>query len=230
MPTMAGGFLFRGTLIVAGDSIVFLRAENGDLCVGIRRAKKGIGSMADQQKRDQPSSSIKGGGALSRGDLIDEAANYIKNLETKVKIAAEKKESLMQKKRSRSGCSSTSQAPKIEIHEMGSSLQIILTCGFDSNFILTEIIRILQEETIEVKSIHSSRNGNSMLQVLQAQVGQSMIHSGVSKVSEKLKLFVNGSICNEEMEAGRLWDSEVGTTLPWLLLDPTLDNALPPNP
>jgi len=29
--------------LVAGDSIVFLRAENGDLCVGIRRAKKGIG-------------------------------------------------------------------------------------------------------------------------------------------------------------------------------------------
>ncbi|KAL2328605.1 hypothetical protein Fmac_022032 [Flemingia macrophylla] len=29
--------------LVAGDSVVFLRAENGDLCVGIRRAKKGIG-------------------------------------------------------------------------------------------------------------------------------------------------------------------------------------------
>ncbi|XP_060964462.1 auxin response factor 16 isoform X1 [Cannabis sativa] len=29
--------------LVAGDSIVFLRADNGDLCVGIRRAKKGIG-------------------------------------------------------------------------------------------------------------------------------------------------------------------------------------------
>lgn len=29
--------------LVAGDSIVFLRAENGDLCVGIRRAKMGIG-------------------------------------------------------------------------------------------------------------------------------------------------------------------------------------------
>ncbi|KAH7662659.1 Auxin response factor domain-containing protein [Dioscorea alata] len=28
--------------LVAGDSIVFLRAENGDLCVGIRRAKRGI--------------------------------------------------------------------------------------------------------------------------------------------------------------------------------------------
>ncbi|KAK4408956.1 Auxin response factor 22 [Sesamum angolense] len=29
--------------LVAGDSIVFLRAENGDLCVGIRRAKRGSG-------------------------------------------------------------------------------------------------------------------------------------------------------------------------------------------
>nr|QGJ03870.1 ARF16 [Eucommia ulmoides] len=30
--------------LIAGDSIVFLRAENGDLRVGIRRAKRGIGS------------------------------------------------------------------------------------------------------------------------------------------------------------------------------------------
>ncbi|GAA0151499.1 hypothetical protein LIER_37298 [Lithospermum erythrorhizon] len=29
--------------LVAGDSVVFLRAENGDLCVGIRRAKRGFG-------------------------------------------------------------------------------------------------------------------------------------------------------------------------------------------
>ncbi|XP_040994778.1 auxin response factor 18-like isoform X1 [Juglans microcarpa x Juglans regia] len=29
--------------LVAGDSVVFLRAENGDLCIGIRRAKRGNG-------------------------------------------------------------------------------------------------------------------------------------------------------------------------------------------
>ncbi|CAI0397871.1 unnamed protein product [Linum tenue] len=32
--------------LVAGDSIVFLRAENGDLCVGIRRAKRGFGGSS----------------------------------------------------------------------------------------------------------------------------------------------------------------------------------------
>ncbi|XVE61707.1 hypothetical protein DITRI_Ditri06bG0061400 [Diplodiscus trichospermus] len=33
--------------LVAGDSIVFLRAENGDLCVGVRRAKRGIGGGSE---------------------------------------------------------------------------------------------------------------------------------------------------------------------------------------
>ncbi|KAL2345057.1 hypothetical protein Fmac_006342 [Flemingia macrophylla] len=33
--------------LVAGDSVVFLRAGNGDLCVGIRRAKRGIGGGFD---------------------------------------------------------------------------------------------------------------------------------------------------------------------------------------
>ncbi|OIW01447.1 hypothetical protein TanjilG_30921 [Lupinus angustifolius] len=33
--------------LVAGDSVLFLRAENGDLCVGIRRAKKGIGGGSE---------------------------------------------------------------------------------------------------------------------------------------------------------------------------------------
>ncbi|KAK4780179.1 hypothetical protein SAY87_016285 [Trapa incisa] len=33
--------------LVAGDSIVFLRAENGKLCVGIRRTKRGVGGPAE---------------------------------------------------------------------------------------------------------------------------------------------------------------------------------------
>lgn len=57
-----------------------------------------------------------------------------------------------------------------------------------------------------------------------------MIHSGASKVSEKLKWFLNGSICNEEVEPGMLWGSEIGATLPWVLRDPTPHNALQPNP
>ncbi|XP_057805428.1 auxin response factor 18-like [Salvia miltiorrhiza] len=40
--------------LVAGDSIVFLRAENGDLCVGVRRAKNGIGGGPQVPPRWSP--------------------------------------------------------------------------------------------------------------------------------------------------------------------------------
>ncbi|RDX69682.1 Transcription factor bHLH162, partial [Mucuna pruriens] len=150
--------------------------------------------MADHQQGDQPSSSKgierKIERALSRADQIDTAINYIKNLETKVKMAQEKKQSLMERKK-RSRCDS-SQAPKIEIHEMGSSLQIILTCGFDYHFIFSEIIRILHGDNIEVKSFHSSLAGNSMLHIVHAQIQESFQLETIATTIERLKRFVNG--------------------------------------
>ncbi|OVA10127.1 AUX/IAA protein [Macleaya cordata] len=42
--------------LIAGDSIVFLRTENGDLCVGIRRAKRGIGGGPESSSGWNPAS------------------------------------------------------------------------------------------------------------------------------------------------------------------------------
>jgi hypothetical protein len=109
-------------------------------------------------------------------DQVDEAIYYIKSLETNVKLAKEKKESLMRNKRSRGDCSSSSGAkrsttsPKIEIHEMGTSLQIIVTCGVDHQFIFYEIIRILNEENVEVISANSSLTGDSIFHIVHAEV------------------------------------------------------------
>lgn len=50
--------------LVAGDSIVFLRCENGDLCVGIRRAKSGIGGA---EATSQWNNSSSGGGRVPYG-------------------------------------------------------------------------------------------------------------------------------------------------------------------
>ncbi|XP_027343323.1 transcription factor bHLH162-like [Abrus precatorius] len=140
-------------------------------------------------------------GESSRADQIDEAICYIKSLETKVKIAQEKKESLVKGKRSRSHDSSSgSEVPKIEIHQMASSLIIILMCGFNDQFIFTEIIRILHEENIEVKSAHSSRAGNSMQHVVHIEIQQSF-QGGKTALNERLKRFV---LDNENFLARRI--------------------------
>lgn len=111
------------------------------------------------------------GESLSRVDQIDGAINHIKNLETKVKIAEKHRESLRERKRSRSGCSSSSETRKVEVHEMGSFLRITLVCDYEDQFILREIIRMLNEDNIEVKSVHSSlTSAISSLHVLNAEV------------------------------------------------------------
>ncbi|XP_045800724.1 transcription factor bHLH162-like [Trifolium pratense] len=163
-------------------------------------------------------------------DQVDEAINYIKILETNVKLVKEKKEGLMENKRSHSDCSSSSEAkrniksPKIEIHEMGSSLQIIITCGVDDQFIFCEIIRILHEENLVVITANSSVAGDSIFHIVNAEIPQSLLQFGATKVSERLKRFVNGSGSGIETEP-QLWDFEIGTRS-WELLDSIVTKSL----
>jgi len=113
-------------------------------------------------------------------DQVDEAINYIKSLEAKVKMAQEKKESLQGIKKRSHGCFSSSRAtfaatrlpksPQLEIQEVGSSLQVVLITGIDHQFIFCEIIRMLHEENIEVRSANSSLTGDSVLHVVHAEV------------------------------------------------------------
>ncbi|KAI5412956.1 transcription factor bHLH162 [Lathyrus oleraceus] len=155
--------------------------------------------------------------ALSLPDQVDNAINYIKSLETNLKLAKEKKESLMRSKRSSSVCSSSFGAkgsiksPKVEIHENGSSLQVIVTCAVDDKFkfIFYEIIRILHEDHVEVISANSSMAGDSVIHVVHAEILHSLLQLGATKVSERLKRFVNESV--EEVQiVPQLWDCEIG--------------------
>ncbi|KAK7342324.1 hypothetical protein VNO80_25272 [Phaseolus coccineus] len=150
---------------------------------------------------------------LSLPDRVDEAINYIKSLEAKVKMAQEKKESLQGIKKRPRGCFSSSRAnfaatrlpksPQLEIQEVGSSLQVVLITGIDHQFIFCEIIRMLHEENIEVRSANSSLSGDSVLHVVHAEIPQSFLQLGATKVSERLKRFVNGS--NSDVETQHEW-------------------------
>lgn len=150
---------------------------------------------------------------LALPDQVDEAINYIKSLEANVEMAKEKKERLLavKKKRSREYCLGLPKSPCFEIQEIGSSLQIILTCGFDNQFIFYEIIRVLHEENVDIRSVNSSKVGdNSLLHVVHAEIPPSCFQFGATKVSERLKRFVYGSSSDVEIQP-ELWDFEIGT-------------------
>ncbi|XP_057748462.1 transcription factor bHLH162-like isoform X2 [Arachis stenosperma] len=163
--------------------------------------------------------------ALSLLDQVDKALNYIKSLEEKVKMSKRKKNSLLLKmgrKRTRGACSDGNRPkpPQLEVHEMGSCLQIVMTCGLDSQFIFYEIIRILNEENIDVKSANSSLIGNSMHHVVYAEIPQSLFQLGATKVSESLKRFVKEPISKNELQSDHeLLDFEIDTAELAELLD-----------
>lgn len=114
--------------------------------------------------------------ALSLPDQIDEAIKYIKSLETKLKKSKEKKESLSVNGRKRSytctsfDAKSSLKSPKMEIREMGSTLEVVLITGLDNQFLFYEIIHILHEEQAEVLTANFSISGDSIFHVVHAEV------------------------------------------------------------
>jgi hypothetical protein len=109
-------------------------------------------------------------------DQIDEAISHIKSLEEKLKKAKEKKEGLTSSRKRSYTCTydpipiATPKPPQLKIQELGSALEIVLTSGPDNQFLFYEIIRILHEEAVEVVSANFQVVGDSIFQVLHAQV------------------------------------------------------------
>lgn len=111
---------------------------------------------------------------LSLPDQVDEAINYIRSLEEKLKKSQERKESLMGRKRSYT-CTTyeaiaSPKSPQIEIREMGSSLQIVLITGLDNQYIFYEANHILHEEQADVLNANFSIAGDSIFHVVHAEV------------------------------------------------------------
>ncbi|CAK9323715.1 unnamed protein product [Citrullus colocynthis] len=138
--------------------------------------------------------------SLALPDQIDEAIKYIKELEKKVNSAKEKKNQLQRKNKSSinidsssSSSSSSSASPQLKINQMGKSLEIVLSSGLDDQYLLSETLRILQEEGIEVVSASFSVSRNSVFHTIHAQLGDSMIEIGATKAMERLKGLVYGS-------------------------------------
>ncbi|KAJ6291430.1 hypothetical protein OIU76_023491 [Salix suchowensis] len=110
-------------------------------------------------------------------DQIDEAINYIKRLEEKLEKSREKRESLKRSRNRTHACTfdptppiATSKSPQLKIQEMGSALEIVLTCGLDNQFVFYEIIKILHEEGVEVVSANFQSLGDSIFHIVHAQV------------------------------------------------------------
>nr|XP_009591015.1 transcription factor bHLH162-like [Nicotiana tomentosiformis] len=155
---------------------------------------------------------------LALPDRIDAATNYIKSLETKLEKNKMYLEELRIscRKRHRSvkatnelPSSSTKSLPQIEFHEMSPTMFVVLITGLDNLAIFYNIIRLLNEEGVEVLYSSFSLNGNSTLQIsLETKMDRnSTMEFRAATLFDKLKELLYGSSCSNNMESQlHLWD------------------------
>ncbi|KAJ9168827.1 hypothetical protein P3X46_020311 [Hevea brasiliensis] len=133
--------------------------------------------------------------SLSLPDQLDEAAKYIKKLQTNLEKMKERKESLMGTQERpntsvSSGATMRLRYPKIEIHEIGSALEVVLITGLDSQFMFNETIRVLHEEGAEIVNASFSVLDDTVFHTIHSKVGDSFPFCGAASISERLKKFV----------------------------------------
>ncbi|XP_054801420.1 transcription factor bHLH162-like [Prosopis cineraria] len=125
---------------------------------------------------------------VSQSDQLEEASNYIKKIQMKLEKLNEKKLSLIGINNELSNTCNRgtiileSKSPKVEIHQMGSALEVSVITGLDCQFIFNDFISILDEEADVVHASYS---------VVHDAIGDGGNRAG--RISERLKRFVYGS-------------------------------------
>ena len=113
---------------------------------------------------------------VSQHDQLDLAAAYIKHLTEKIEKLKEMKEQVMKSmEASSSSIMNTTPSvglslPVVELRDLGSSIEVILITGLNKNFMLYEVISILEQEGGEVVSASFSTVGGKIFHSLHAQV------------------------------------------------------------
>lgn len=122
---------------------------------------------------------------LTQQDQLDLAASYITDLRQRIEKLNERKEEAIKalngEKRGGDvfdqGMSSGPRLPVIELKDLGCSIEVILISGLQKNFMLYEVISVLEEEGAEVVNASFSVVDDKIFHTLHAQVNTTLIEN-----------------------------------------------------
>ncbi|XP_058750557.1 transcription factor bHLH162-like [Vicia villosa] len=124
--------------------------------------------------------------AISMPDRVEEATNYIKKLQINLEKMKEKKKFLLETQRQKK---LMLKSPKIEIQQIGLTLEVFLITGLNSQFMFNETIRILNEEGVDIVNASYKVNEDSVFHSIHCQVQEFGNES--ARISERLNKFMH---------------------------------------
>ncbi|CAO2823856.1 unnamed protein product [Amaranthus hypochondriacus] len=121
-------------------------------------------------------------------DQIDDATNYIRQLQGNVDNLRQTRDGLLGGGASHGGGSGSGRhsSVQIEVNENGSALVVNLITALEYQFVFTEVVRILNEQNAEVVDASYSAADNTVFHTIHAQMGEA---ASIERITEMLKRF-----------------------------------------
>ncbi|CAK9169365.1 unnamed protein product [Ilex paraguariensis] len=132
---------------------------------------------------------------LSQQDQLDQVATYIKQLRDRVQELEGRKIKLSlgtsgSKNNTKDSIMTGSRLPVVELRESGSTLEVVLVSGLEKNYLLYEVISILEDEGAEVLSATMSTVGDKVFHTVHAQVRISRFGVETARACQRLQELV----------------------------------------
>ncbi|KAI3464068.1 hypothetical protein Pfo_020731 [Paulownia fortunei] len=134
---------------------------------------------------------------LSQQDQLEQAAGYIKILRERVEeLRRRKTQALMNTDPTIDVTNNTptiggSNLPILRIRDLNSSLEVVLISGLQINFVLHQVISILEQEGTEVVTVSLSTIGDKIFHTLHAQVKDSRVGVDTSRIGERIQELIS---------------------------------------
>nr|XP_004236112.1 transcription factor bHLH162-like [Solanum lycopersicum] len=133
---------------------------------------------------------------LTKQDKIDAAITYIKQLKERIEVLERRKEEVVAQetcddsKKSMPTTTCSIKSPMVEVKELDSTLEVILVSGLQKNFILQEVIKIIEQEGAQVVSANYSTIDDTIYYMIHAQVKIARLGIDASRVHLRLQKMV----------------------------------------
>uniref|UniRef100_A0A5B6ZJP9 BHLH domain-containing protein n=1 Tax=Davidia involucrata TaxID=16924 RepID=A0A5B6ZJP9_DAVIN len=134
---------------------------------------------------------------LSQQDQLNQAATYINQLRERIEELKGRKEAAMNNNNNNNNNNNITDTmtigvslPLVELRDLGSSVEVLLISGLKKNFMLYEVISILEEEGAEVVSASFSTVGDKVFHTLHAKVKVSRVGVDTTSIYQRLQELV----------------------------------------
>ncbi|RWR82001.1 transcription factor bHLH162-like protein [Cinnamomum micranthum f. kanehirae] len=130
-------------------------------------------------------------------DQLEQAAAYIRELQENIKALKEKRALAAYivgiNKDITDGMTVELRTPVIELRESGSAVEVVLITGLNKNFMLSDVISIIEEEGAQVVNVNLSCAANKVFHTIHSQVTSARVGFESVRVYERLKELVKGT-------------------------------------